>query len=220
MKDKNRFSVLLEHLMSVADLKNSVLARAVQYDDSYISKWISGKLLPTEKNHENILMSISHCIVEALSEDSTTQLLQEYQLQNTEDLVSAIYDNLESEYAYVKELQSTTGTEVAPKISYYPELTLDQFIFKMKHPSLRKVNSLNVYAIVDILSVDPNYQFLIAELNSVHGGRDLVFPGVHFSLFIDLESATSNATYTACFLMNVITHLSNIDFTLYCGMQA
>lgn len=89
MKDKNRFSVLLEHLMSVADLKNSVLARAVQYDDSYISKWISGKLLPTEKNHENILMSISHCIVEALSEDSTTQLLQEYQLQNTEDLASA-----------------------------------------------------------------------------------------------------------------------------------
>ena len=220
MKDKNRFSVLLEHLMSVADLKNSVLARAVQYDDSYISKWISGKLLPTEKNHENILMSISHCIVEALSKDSTAQLLQEYQLQNTEDLATAIYDNLESEYAYVKELQSTTGTEIAPKISYYPELTLDQFIFKMKHPSLRKVNSLNVYAIVDILNVDPNYQFLIAELNSAHGGRELVFPGVHFSLFIDLESAASNATYTACFLMNVITHLSNIDFTLYCGAQA
>lgn len=38
MKTKNRFSILLEHLMSVADLKNSVLAKAVQYDDSYISK--------------------------------------------------------------------------------------------------------------------------------------------------------------------------------------
>lgn len=35
MKTKNRFSILLEHLMSVADLKNSVLAKAVQYDDSY-----------------------------------------------------------------------------------------------------------------------------------------------------------------------------------------
>ena len=29
MKTKNRFSILLEHLMSVADLKNSVLAKAV-----------------------------------------------------------------------------------------------------------------------------------------------------------------------------------------------
>lgn len=55
MKDKNRFSILLEHLMTIAELKNSILAKAVQYDDSYISKWISGKLLPTEKNHENTL---------------------------------------------------------------------------------------------------------------------------------------------------------------------
>mgnify|MGYP000624914752 FL=1 len=157
MKDKNRFSILLEHLMAIAELKNSILAKAVQYDDSYISKWISGKLLPTEKNHENTLQAISHCIVEALSEESTTQLLQEYQLQDIKDLETAIYDNLESEYMYVKELQNSTGAEVAPKISYYPELTLDQFIFKMKHPSLRKVNSLNVYAIVDILNVDPNY---------------------------------------------------------------
>ena len=77
MKDKNRFSILLEHLMTIAELKNSILAKAVQYDDSYISKWISGKLLPTEKNHENTLQAISHCIVEALSEESTTQLLQE-----------------------------------------------------------------------------------------------------------------------------------------------
>ena len=80
MKTKNRFSVLLEHLMSVADLKNSVLAKAVQYDDSYISKWISGKLLPTEKNHEATLQAISNCVVDSLTEDGTTQLLQEYQL--------------------------------------------------------------------------------------------------------------------------------------------
>lgn len=220
MKDKNRFSILLEHLMAIAELKNSILAKAVQYDDSYISKWISGKLLPTEKNHENTLQAISHCIVEALSEESTTQLLYEYQLQDINDLETAIYDNLESEYMYVKELQNSTGTEVAPKISYYPELTLDQFIFKMKHPSLRKVNSLNVYAIVDILNVDPNYQLLIAELNSAHGGRNLILPGVHFSLLMDLESAASTPAFTAGFLMNVMTNLSNIDFNLYSGSQA
>lgn len=89
MKDKNRFSILLEHLMATAELKNSILAKAVQYDDSYISKWISGKLLPTEKNHENTLQAISHCIVEALSEESTTQLLQEYQLQDIKNLETA-----------------------------------------------------------------------------------------------------------------------------------
>ena len=220
MKEKNRFSILLEHLTSMANIKNNVLAKAVQYDESYISKWISGKLLPTEKSHENILRNISQCIVETLDDDTLDTFLQEYQVANAEDLPSAIYDHLESEYTYVKELQNATGAEVATKISYYPELTLDQFIFKMKHPSLRKVQSLNVYAMVDILNVDTNYQLMIAEFNSMHNDRGLVLPGVHFSLMIDLESTHPDSTYTACFLMNLLSNLSNIDFNLYCGTQA
>lgn len=220
MKEKNRFSILLEHLTSMANLKNYVLAKSVQYDESYISKWISGKLLPTEKNHEIILQNISQCIVDSLTDDNLHVFLEEYQVPDISDLQTAIYDHLESEYSYVKELQTTTGSEVATKISYYPELTLDQFIFKMKHPSLRKVQSLNVYAMVDILNVDTNYQLLIAEFNSMHNDRGLVLPGVHFSLMIDLESPHLDATYTAGFLMNLLSNLSNIDFNLYCGTQA
>ena len=37
MKEKNRFSVLLEHLTSMANLKNYTIAKAVQYDESYIT---------------------------------------------------------------------------------------------------------------------------------------------------------------------------------------
>lgn len=220
MKEKNRFSVLLEHLTSMANLKNYVLAKAVQYDESYISKWISGKSLPTEKNHEIILQNISQCIVEALTDDNRDTFLEEYQISDVSNLQKAIYDHLESEYTYVKELQVTTGSKVATKISYYPELTLDQFIFKMKHPSLRKVQSLNIYAMVDILNVDTNYQLLIAEFNSMHNDIGLVLPGVHFSLMIDLESSSDNPVYTAGFLMNLLSNLSNIDFNLYCGTQA
>ena len=117
MKEKNRFSVLLEHLTSMANLKNYVLAKAVQYDESYISKWISGKLLPTEKNHETILQNISQCIVDSLTDDNVRTFLDEYQVPDISDLQPAIYDHLESEYSYVKELQTTTGAEVATKIS-------------------------------------------------------------------------------------------------------
>ena len=80
MKEKNRFSVLLEHLTSIANLKNYVLAKAVQYDESYISKWISGKSLPTEKSHEIILQNISNCIVEDLNDDNRANFLEAYQI--------------------------------------------------------------------------------------------------------------------------------------------
>ena len=52
MEEKNRFSSLLEQLMIIADVKNYTLASELQYDVSYISKWVSGRMLPAEKNKE------------------------------------------------------------------------------------------------------------------------------------------------------------------------
>ena len=50
MEEKNRFSKLLNNLMTEAELKNNTLAQELQYDVSYISKWVSGRALPTEKS--------------------------------------------------------------------------------------------------------------------------------------------------------------------------
>ena len=47
--EKNRFSELLEELLNTAEIKNANLAKSLQYDVSYISKWISGRMLPAEK---------------------------------------------------------------------------------------------------------------------------------------------------------------------------
>lgn len=46
MEDKNRFSILLEHLLEVAEVKNYTLAKRLQYDVSYISKWVTACCLP------------------------------------------------------------------------------------------------------------------------------------------------------------------------------
>ena len=220
MKEKNRFSILLEHLLSMSNLKNYALAKHLQYDESYISKWVSGKSLPTEKNYEKVLLGISQCIVDSLADTELDPFFSEYQINKREDLKKAIYDHLETEYNYVKDLKISTGSEIPSKISYYPELTLSQYITKMKHPSLRKVKELNVCALIDILRLDKNYQLMIADFGNLSSSKDLVFPGVHFSMFIDMESASKNPAYTAMFLLNMLTNLSNIDFDLYAGKQA
>ncbi len=220
MKEKNRFSVLLEHLLSMSNLKNYALAKYLQYDESYISKWVSGKSLPTEKNYEKIISGISQCLVDSLSDAELVPFFSEYQLSKRDDLKKAIYDHLDTEYNYVKNLKTSTGSEIASKLSYDPELTLSQFISKMKHPSLRKVRELDVCALIDILRLDKNYQLMITDFGNLSSSNDLIFPGVHFSMFIDMESANKNPSYAAAFLLNMLTNLSNIDFELYGGKQA
>ena len=55
MDDKNRFSILLEHLLEVAEVKNYTLAKRLQYDVSYISKWVSGRMLPAKKTEKRVM---------------------------------------------------------------------------------------------------------------------------------------------------------------------
>ena len=110
MKDKNRFSSLLRHLTTVAKLKNYTLAKELQYDESYISKWISGSLLPVEKNSEKIMRDISRCVVSSLEDENRELLYAQYQVDLDSDLEEAIFDNLMAEYAYVINLKSSTGS--------------------------------------------------------------------------------------------------------------
>ncbi len=220
MKERNRFSIILEHLLTMANIKNYTLAKELQYDESYISKWRSGKLLPTEKNYDKILSGISRCIVDTLVEENESSFFMEYQVYNRSDLQKAIFDHLETEYNYVKDLKTSTGSEIASPITYYPEMPISQFITKMKHPSLRKVRELNVYAMMDILHLDTSYQLMIADFGNLSTDKNLKFPGVHFSMFIDYSDVERKAIYTAVFLMNMLTTLSSIDFNLYGGKQA
>lgn len=222
MSKKNRFSILLEQLMTAAELKNYALAKELQYDVSYISKWVSGRMLPSEKNLDRILRTTSHCVVTSLTEKARAGLYEDYQVDREEDLEAAIYDNLIVEYNYVKQLKNDFGSEIAPKTSYFPELTLLQFISKMKHPVLRKVKSLKILAVMDILSMEHEYRLMIADVEGeqMPTKKDRKYDGVHFSMLIDLESGKHDCVCSSIFLMNMLTNCSNVDLKLYGSSQA
>lgn len=220
MKEKNRFSSLLKHLMTVANLKNYTLAKELQYDESYISKWVTGSLMPTEKTHEKVLQDISRCIVRSLDDGGWAAMLSDYQLSDRDDLEQAIFDNLDAEYRYVMDLKESTGSEVAPQTTYYPELTLSQFLGKMHHPVLRKVKEQKVISAVDILSLDRNYQLAISMLNNPKNVASRNYPGVSFSMLINLDSPSKDTVYDVTFLLNLLGGLADINFNLYTCPQA
>ena len=220
MEKKNRFSYLLERLMLAADLKNYTLAMELQYDVSYISKWVSGKVLPAEKSSEKVLRGISRCIVDALSDTAREKLCQDYQVFDMEDLERAIYDHLEAEYNYVKGLTKSIGTDIAPKTLHFASLTLPQFAAKMHHPALRNINSLNVVAAMDILSMEREYRFLVTQMSNQHMPLNRELSEVHYSLMLNLEIGRRDYIYDSIFLINMLSDNTNIDFNIYECPQA
>ena len=220
MEEKNRFSKLLEYLMSVAELKNYTLAQELQYDVSYISKWVSGRMLPAEKMEKKILEGISNCIVESASEKGRNSLLEDYSLDDCENLKLAIFDNLEAEYFYVRDLQKNIGANVAPKTVYFPELNLPQFVSKMRHPVLRRVKSLDVVASMDLMSMEHEYRLLFTRIENEHDDGQRGYPDVHVSMVINLRPEKWDYIYDTIFLINMLADNILIDFQLYADIQA
>lgn len=220
MEDKNRFSKLLEYLMSVAELKNYTLAQELQYDVSYISKWMSGRMIPSEKTEKKVLEGISRCVVDSASDAGRENLLSDYQVDNSEELKMAIFDNLEAEYLYVKDLQKNTGTSVAAKTFYYPELTVPQYISKMRHPVLRRVNSLNVMAAMDLMSMAHEYRLQITRIENEHVPEQRGYPDVHYSMLINIQLDKWDYIHDTIFLINLLSYNAYIDFQLYGDEQA
>ncbi|MGN0399841.1 MAG: hypothetical protein ACI4EO_06905 [Blautia sp.] len=220
MTEKNRFSKLLEYLMSVTELKNATLAQELQYDVSYISKWISGRMLPAEKTEKKVLEGISKCIVESADEEARNNLLSDYQVDDCEELKMAIFDNLEAEYSYVRDLQKNTGLDVAPKTFYYPELTMAQYVSKMRHPVLRRVQSLDIMAAIDLMAMGHEYQLQITQVENVHVPKMRGYPDVRYSMLIHVQPEKWDYIYDTIFLIHLLTCNTYISFNLYGDEQA
>lgn len=220
MVGKNRFSRLLKYLMSVAEVKNYTLSQQLQYDVSYISKWTSGQMLPSEKYEKKILRGISSCVVSECAENARDKLLADYQVKNGEELKMAIFDHLEAEYYYTKNSQENDSVNGELKINYFPEVTLSQYIAKMRHPVLRRVNSLEIVSALDIFAMNHEYRLQITQLenNRVEKGRG--YPDVHYSMLVDIQKEHWDYIYDTIFLVYLLGKNCCVDFELYGGTQA
>lgn len=78
--------MLLQELMAEAGIKNLTLSEVLQYDVSYISKWVTGRLLPSEKSIDQITRAISACVVKGLSEKKKEKMLMLNESADEEEL--------------------------------------------------------------------------------------------------------------------------------------
>lgn len=170
MEDKNRFSILLEHLLEVAEVKNYTLAKRLQYDVSYISKWVSGRMLPAKKTEKRVMEGISACVVDEATDDGRNLLLREYSVSIPSDLKAAIYDNLIAEYDYLQEELDSGEARIGSYTDFWAELNMLQYLTKMAHPVLRRVSQLDIVAVMDLMEMAREYRLKVANLQKRPAG--------------------------------------------------
>lgn len=216
---KNRFSKLLKSLMLRTGVKNYTLAQELKYDVSYISKWTSGHVIPPEKSSKSIVDGIAKCLVDMASNEVKDELVEEYEVFSYEELEQAIMENLELEYLYVRDLQKNTGHDVAQKIMFFPEISLSQYIEKLRHPALRKVQALDIRAVVDIMAMAREHQLRITWVdNERQKGR--YYSNVHYSLVLNIQPNKWEYITDTIFLMNLLEDSNHVDFKVYTDIQA
>ena len=61
-KKADYFGKTLEKFLLTSNVKNYTVAKALNYDVSYISKWISASALPSKKNADFVMETIAETI--------------------------------------------------------------------------------------------------------------------------------------------------------------
>lgn len=217
-KDKNAFGTELEKLLLTSELKNSMVSNALSYDVSYISKWTTGKAIPSAKNVDRVCSVISALAVENGSETGIQTLLSAYGVENREILVKAIKETLLNAYA------EATGTFNESKY-------LNNSVFKAspkgKYPllvdyedMLDRNQAMEIAVMADLFSLDhtsklkmagiEDHRFIIKEKNEK----------IKVDYIINLASLDGNSIYDVLLLTHMMTNFSRTDFRLYYSEMA
>ncbi|MCD8021387.1 MAG: hypothetical protein LUF92_18000 [Clostridiales bacterium] len=221
MEEKNRFSKLLGELMVEAEIKNQTLAKEVQYDVSYIGKWVSGNMLPAEKTKNKVIGKISHCLAFAASPEGLADIMADYNVEEPELLEMALYDHLIAEYEFVKEQEKNEIYDIGKRTFYYPELTMPQFLVKMHHPVLRQVKSLKILSLVDLMALDHDSRLRFVSMErGLLNDEQRPYPNVHFSLILNIDMSRWDYVYDTLFLINMVANSMHINFNLYSSERA
>ena len=192
---KNNFAERLQYLLHITNTKNSTLAKAVQYDLSYISKWLSGKMLPSEKNVEEVIEHITTCLIEMGEE----KLKEEYGCSG-EELKKRLSDDLRTVY---------NKCRVKDKEDYF--LATRPIAEVISSIDKRILDRSSVVAVLDILSLPHENRLVLAGIKDGHFSYGV--QNTEYSMVISLHSG--DCVYDAIFLIHMLTSFSGMNFKLY-----
>lgn len=207
--NQNSFGRKLEQLMIETGVKNATIATALNYDVSYISKWITGKSIPSSKNIEKNLAVISRIMVEEPSDEVIELLMHKFCVQSEGALYEAIADYLLEGYYEV------TGGGPEHRLINNAVFTVGP---NRKIPLLldhAADSATDVVVLADLFSLDHVTKLAMAGIQdqtfSIKTRRD----DIHIDYIVDLSSLDGNSVFDVILLIHMMTCFSMTEFRLF-----
>ena len=212
-KNKNSFGSELERLLLLTEIKNATVSEALNYDVSYISKWTTGKAIPSAKNIDKICSVVSELAVTNGSDEGIESLLSQYGVENRTVLAEAIKETLVGAYADAtgkfneSKYMNNAVFKAAPKGMY--SLLVDY------EDAIDKKQPMEIAVMADIFSLDHESKLKMAGIQDhrfiIKDKKD----DVKLSYVIDLNSLDGNSVYDVLLLTHMMANFSRTDFRLY-----
>ncbi|MGL5693089.1 MAG: hypothetical protein ACRCXA_03370, partial [Peptostreptococcaceae bacterium] len=218
------FGELLEKLLYLSNQKKSSLAKAVGYDVSYISKWISGKNLPTQKSVSNVCKTTSEFIVNSLTLESMQKIRMYFEIESEIDTKNLLQQYLEEN---LRESYVHTAQKKLPNI--YRQTHWEDTYNSMMHvnPRLRKqylAKDMQSYVSksgkVDLIVCTNLYKIALRDkINIAEMKSELALienqSEIRARVLMGLEKNDHDVIYHTILIINLIRLHPNLNFTMY-----
>lgn len=210
---KNCFGKELKQLLLFTGIKNATLANALNFDASYISKWINGVLLPTEKNIEIIVDNLVDAVISHASSGSLQRMMEKNHFSKLEDLEIQMKQQLLS--SYYEDLGKEPPKSNIHANDFWTDLYLNELF---SYISLREDILSNISIIADIFNMDHESRLKLAAIEKGHFSIDKESDNC-LDIFISLETISMHSekekVYDLIFLIHMLTSFSAVKLNVY-----
>ncbi|MBQ6631194.1 MAG: hypothetical protein IJH55_03570 [Romboutsia sp.] len=218
------FGKLLEKLLYLSNQKKSSLAKVLGYDVSYISKWITGKNLPTQKSISDVCKITSEFIVSSLN-ISHIQELKDYfeideDLESNSVLVQYLEQSLKESYMYTAEksvpnlYKKTHYEDSYNSMTHINPRLRKQYLSKDVNLFMSNSDKVDLIISADLYKLNNSDKMAIADMK-----KDLIAVNtshdIRVRILMGFDRQDSDILFNTIMIINMITTYPEINFEIF-----
>lgn len=216
------FGQLLEKLLYISNQKKITLAKELGYDISYISKWINGRYLPTQKSISSICKLTSEFIVKSLNPISKQELKRYFEIEVKDDieLVEYIERTLKESYMITVQKASSNIHKSTHSEDNYNSIThinprlRKQYLAKDLGLYVNETNKLDIILSTNLYKLKGNDKVYIAGMKSslvdIQKSNE-----VRVRLLTGFEGSENDTILNTLLIIYMITTYADLNFEVY-----